>query len=140
MAGSKSNWFENAILKHVFGDTAYTAPATLYVGLWDNSVTLGDTSTGTSDGEVDTSGTGYGRVAVTNDDTEWTVTDNVSENANDITFPTATDDWGTINQFAVCDATTGGNILFWSTLAVAKTVTAGDTVRFNAGDITITEN
>ena len=140
MAGSKSNYFENAILKHIFGDTAYSVPATLYVGLWDNSVTLSDTSTGASAGEVGTSGTGYGRVAVTNDDTKWTVTDNVVENAADITFATAAADWGTINQFAILDATTGGNILFWSTLAVSKTVTTGDTVRFNAGDITITEN
>lgn len=140
MAGSKSNYFENAILKHIFGDTAYSVPATLYVGLWDNSVTLSDTSTGASAGEVNTSGTGYGRVAVTNDDTKWTVTDNVVENAADVTFATATADWGTINQFAILDATTGGNILFWSTLAVSKTVTTGDTVRFNAGDITITEN
>ena len=140
MAGSKSNYFENAILKHIFGDTSYSVPATLYVGLWDNSVTLSDTSTGASAGEVETSGTGYGRVAVTNDDTKWTVTDNVVENAADVTFATATADWGTINQFAILDATTGGNILFWSTLAVSKTVTTGDTVRFNAGDITITEN
>jgi hypothetical protein len=140
MAGSKSNYFENAILKHIFGDTTYSVPATLYVGLWDNTVTLGETSTGASVGEVDTSGTGYGRVAVLNDNTKWTVTDNVSENAADITFETALADWGTINQFAILDATTGGNILFWSTLAVAKTVTTGDTVRFNAGDITVTEN
>lgn len=140
MAGSKSNYFENAILKHVFGDTAYSVPATLYVGLWDNTVTLSDTSIGTATGEVDLLGTGYGRVAVTNDDTKWTVTDNVVDNLADITFATAIADWGTINQFAILDATTGGNILFWSTLAVAKTVTTGDTVRFNAGDITITEN
>ena len=35
---SFSNYLENKVLLHVFGATAYTAPATLYVGLYTSTL------------------------------------------------------------------------------------------------------
>ena len=42
---SFSNYLENKVLLHVFGATAYTAPATLYVGLFTSNP--GETGGGT---------------------------------------------------------------------------------------------
>lgn len=145
MAGSKSNYLENKVLNLLLGGTAYSIPSTLYVGLWCSADgTLDDASDGSSAGEIDTSGTAYERVAIANDNTTWgaVTTTGSRSNAIAITFPTATATWGSANvdQFAILDATTGGNILFWSDLAVPKTVTSGDSIQFNIGDLTINEN
>lgn len=142
MAGSKSNYLENKILNLVLGGTAYSIPATLYVGLWDSAAgELTDASTGASAGEI--SGNGYARVAITNNTTTWgaATTDGTRKNAIAITFPTATGTWGTsVDQVAILDATTSGNILYWGDLSVAKVITSGDTAKFDIADIVITED
>lgn len=147
MAGSKSNYLETAILNHILGKTTFTATSNLWLGLWDSSDgELDDLSDGTSDGEIDTSGTGYARKLIANDTVTWgdalEVPDNTRKNAIEITFPTATGTWGStsVDQIAILDASSGGNILYWSDLAVPKIITSGDTLRFNIGDISIVEN
>lgn len=139
MAGSMSDYLENKILDHVLGNTAYTAPATTYLGLW--TATLSDTSTGSTAGEV--SGGSYARVAVTNNTTNWpNASAGSKNNGTDITFTTATGSWGTITYAAILDSGTAGagNILYWWDLTTSKTVASGDTVKFNATTgITITQ-
>ena len=150
MAGSKSNYLENKMLNLMLGGTAYTIPTTVWLGLWcsadtTGAVGIGDASTGGAAGEIDTSGTGYTRVSVANDTTTtWGIptTDGTRRNAISITFPTATAAWGsaTVDQVAILDASSAGNILYWADLSVAKTITAGDTAKFDIGDIVITED
>jgi hypothetical protein len=62
----------------------------------------------------------------------------VSANAADITFPTATANWGTVTHVGLFDAVTAGNLLMWSPLDVNKTVNDGDTFKINAGDLDVT--
>lgn len=137
MAGTMSDYLENKVLDHVLGNTAYTAPATTYLGLW--TVTLSDTSTGSTEGEV--SGGSYARASVTNNTTNWpNASAGSKNNGADITFTTATGSWGTITYAAICDASTAGNILYWFDLTASKTVASGDTVKFSATTgITITQ-
>lgn len=135
MPGSASDYLENKVADHILGGPDFTRPATVYVGLWTSTLT--DSSTGSSAGEV--SGGGYSRVAVTNNTTNWpAATGGVKKNGTDITFPQATGNWGTVTDFAILDAATGGNILFYGTLDVAKTIGTGDTFKFPANNITIT--
>ena len=47
---SFSNYLENKVMLHVFGGTSYTAPATLYVGLYTSDPGEGDTGTEVSGG------------------------------------------------------------------------------------------
>ena len=61
-----------------------------------------------------------------------------SANAGDITFPTATGDWGTVTHVALMDAITAGHVLMWSALDASKTVNNGDTFKINAGDLDVT--
>lgn len=125
---SKSDYLENKILDHVLRNTAYTSPTTVYVGLLTTVAT--DSTSGT-----EVSGGSYARQAVAFDAASGGATANTSL----ITFPTATASWGTVVGFAIYDALTGGNILYWGTLT-SQAVADTNTVTIAAGAIDITED
>src|SRR5690348_4995243 len=102
MASGKSTTESNKILDAQLGAVAYTAPATVYIGLWA-AASLSAGSTGSTAGEV--SGGAYARVAVTNNATNWPAASGGSKsNGTAINFPTPTASWGTVGQVAICDA------------------------------------
>ena len=130
--GSMSDYLEDAVLNHIFGKSSYTPP-TIYVGL-STADPLDDGS-----GLAEPSGGSYARVATSASD--WTTASGGSiSNANEITFPQATGDWGTITHFALFDAATGGNMLYHGALTTSKNPTAGDTASFAPGDLTVTQD
>lgn len=132
MAGSFSNFLELELLDHVFGNAAYTAPATLYVALF--TATPSDTGGGT-----EVSGGSYARKDVTNNATNFpAAAAGAKSNGTAITFVTATASWGVVTQFGIFDASTAGNLLAWGDLTASKTVDSGDTVSFAVGDLDIT--
>lgn len=132
MAGSLSDFLENELLDHVFGGAAYSAPATLYVGLY----TVAPTDAG---GGTEVTGGSYARVAVTANNTNFpAASGGAIANGTAITFPTATASWGTVVALGIFDASTSGNLLAWADLAVNKTVASGDTASFAIGDLDIT--
>lgn len=134
MAGSKSDFLELELLDHVLGNQAYSAPATVYVALY----TTAPTDAG---GGVEVSGGAYARVAVTNNLTNWpAAAAGAKANGTEIEFPTATADWGTVVAFAILDASSGGNFLYWGDLTQSKTINNGDTAKFAVGDLDITED
>ncbi|MGC9361097.1 MAG: phage tail fiber protein [Anaerolineae bacterium] len=134
MAGSKSDYLENELLDHVLGGADYTRPATVYVALF--TVAPSDTGGGT-----EVTGGSYARAEVTNNATNWpAASGGVKSNGVDITFPEATADWGTVVAFAIFDAATAGNMLYWGDLTASKTINSGDTAKFNAGELSITED
>jgi hypothetical protein len=132
MAGSKSDYLENKLLDHVLGNTAYTAPSTVYVALF----TANPSDSG---GGTEVTGGSYARVSVTNNTTNWPNASSGSKsNGTAITFPTATANWGTVVASGVLDASTAGNFLWWADLTASKTVNSGDTLVFNAGELDFT--
>lgn len=134
MAGSKSDFLELELLDHVLGNAAYSAPATVYVALY----TVAPTDAG---GGTEVSGGSYARVAVTNNDTNWpAASSGAKANGTVITFPTATAAWGECVAFAILDAASGGNFLYWADLTLNKTVGDGDTAQFAVGDLDVTED
>lgn len=136
MAGTKSDFLENEILDHILSAATYTAPVTTYIGLW--TATLSDTSTGSTAGEV--SGGTYARVALTNNATNWPASSaGAKSNGIAIDFGTATANWGTVTHFAILDAATLGNILYWGDLTVSKVINSGDSAQFPVGDLDVSE-
>lgn len=127
MAGSLSDYAEDAVLDHLFRNTALTSPATVYAALF----TAAPSDSG---GGTEVSGGSYARVAVTFGAASGGATDNTAI----IDFGTATANWGTIVAMAVFDAATAGNMLAWADLATSKTVNNGDAARFSVGDLDIT--
>jgi hypothetical protein len=131
--GSFTDYLENKLLDHVWGNTAYTAPATLYISL--STTTIADDGTN----QTEPSGGAYARVAVTNNTTNWpNASGGAKANGAAITFPTATASWGTVIDFAIMDAATVGNMLGYGTLTTSKTIDSGDTASFAIGDLDIT--
>ena len=122
---SFSNYLENKVLDHVFGGVAYTAPATLYVGLFTSSP--GETGSGT-----EVSGGSYARQTIA-----FTVTGSQASNTAAVEFPTATASWGTVTFAAIYDASSGGNLLAYGALTTSKTIDNGDVFRIPAGDFDI---
>jgi hypothetical protein len=131
MAGSKTDYYEEKVIQHLF-ESAYTAPDPLYVALYTVAPT--DSTAGT-----EVSGGAYARESVAQG-TGWTSSGNATENASDITFTEATASWGTVVAFSLMDALTGGNMLYWGDLTASKTIDSGDTAKIPAGDLDITED
>jgi len=125
---SFTNHLETEILDHVFAGNAYTAPSTLYLGLY--TATPDDTGGGT-----ELSGSGYVRQAMA-----MTVSGNTASNSAAEEFATATGSWGTITHVGVFDASSGGNLLAYGALTASKAIATGDVFRIPAGDLDITLN
>lgn len=123
--GSFANFTEDKFLDHLVGKTSYTMP-TAYVGL--------STTDPTDDGSgmAEPSGMGYTRVATAGGD--WNAASGgANSNANDVTFPEASGDWGTITHFALFDAASGGNMLIHGSLTTSKHVESGEIAKFAGG-------
>jgi hypothetical protein len=59
------------------------------------------------------------------------------DNANEITFPQASGNWGTLTHFALFDTASGGNMLAHGALSISKTISSEDTAKFAAGDLDV---
>jgi len=133
--GSFSNYLEGALLQHIFctgeGKNAMAVPDK-YVAL--STATLDDADTG--DTLTEPSGGGYARVICSTWDA--CAGAGATENSQAITFPQATTSWGKITDFAICDASSSGNMLAYGALTVSKSVQTGDTPKFDTGDLDIT--
>ena len=129
MAGSFTDYLEDKLLKHTFTNTAFTSPTAVYLGLFTSAPT--DTGGGT-----ELRGNAYARQAVTFAVSGTSPT--LATNSSAIEYPTATASWGTLVAVAVFDASTSGNLLIHGAFSAAKTITTGDILRINAGDLDIT--
>jgi hypothetical protein len=135
MAAGFSDYFEDKVLGYLFGNVAYSLPATYYVGLW--TATLSDSSTGSTAGEP--SGGSYARVSVTNNSSNFdAASGGATANTNLISFPMATASWGTITYVGILDASTAGNMIAYAQLTSPVSVAQYDTVIFQPGDLDIT--
>lgn len=135
MADNKTTYLDNAVLNHVLrgnvGGTAFTQPAAIYIGLFTAAPTAGGGGT-----EVVSTSTGYARQQVTFS----AASAGSSFNTNDIVFPKSTAAWGTVNSFALFDAATNGNMLYYGPLSASVNVdSANKKVEFEIGAITVQE-
>jgi len=128
MAGSISDWLELELLDHVLKTGAYAVPTNIYVAL----STADPLDTGGSIAEP--VGGSYARVVM---DSWDAAASRATENTNQITFPQATGDWGTITHWAIFDAITGGNFLAHGDFAASKTCPIGTNLYIAAGDIDV---
>lgn len=129
-----SNYLEQQLLLAIFKQQSYSASAT-YIALL--TAAADDSSTGSSISEPSTAA-GYARVLAAAGD--WSnpaaVTDGTIYNVNPIEWEDVT--WSaTIAGVAICDAQTGGNVLFYADLATPKQVDFDDTVRFAANALVV---
>jgi hypothetical protein len=123
---SFSNFLETKVLAHVFSNTAYTSPGTVYVGLFTSAPSE-------AGGGTEVSGGSYARQSGS-----FSTSGNLATTSAAIEWPTATASWGTITSIGIYDAASGGNLLAYANLSANKTIASGDVFRIPAGDIDIT--
>lgn len=123
---SKSDYMEDKVL-NVLRGTAFSAVSP-YVALF--TVTPSDSAAGT-----EVSGNAYARQAVT----FGAPSGGSMSNTGVVQFPTPTAGWGTVVAWAIMDASTAGNVLYWSPQTPNKTINTGDDVEFAIGAIVVTE-
>ena len=122
-----SNYLENALINGTLRGTTYTAPSTVYVGLYTSDPT--DANTGT-----EVSGGSYARTAVS----FGSPSDGVTTNSAAVEFPQATGTWGTVGWIGILDASTGGNLLYHTPLDASKTIASGDIFKIAIGSLSVT--
>ncbi|MFA5453453.1 MAG: hypothetical protein WC248_07760 [Candidatus Methanomethylophilaceae archaeon] len=115
-----------AILKHLHGETSYTAPTDTYLAVFVGN----PLSTGT-----EVSGGSYARQAVTWNGVASGTQLFTDENEGEIAFPEATADWGIVTHFATYDALTVGNMLEVFELDTSRDVKSGDTLLVKDGNL-----
>ena len=131
-----TDYLETALINHIFRGTAYTGPGTIYVGLLTAAPTASTTGT-------EVTGGSYARVGVsTAGGTNWAATSSgngTTSNVNAVTWASApTASWGVVTHFALYDAASAGNMLFYGALSASKTINNGDAApSFAAGALTV---
>lgn len=122
-----SDYLENKLLDHTLGNTAFTQPSALYVGLYTSSPGDDDSGTEVSGGSYARQTASFAAASGGSCSTDAT-----------ITFPAATANWGTITHVSVHDASSAGNLLFHGAVTSSKTIESGDTFQISSGNLTIT--
>lgn len=121
---------KNTAVNAMFGDARATGmPATWYVALY-----VGDP--GGAGTEV--TGGSYARAAVANTNAVWgSATAGVKVTVVDVSFPTATANWGTVSHAALFDAASGGVCHDYGALDAATAVNSGSAAKFPTGQLRV---
>ena len=119
-----NTYTENALLNHLFRGQAYTTPGTLYLGVGKSAPNEAGT------GFTEPTAPSYARYEITSNATNWTepISGSLS-NSTAFRFTEAEESWTTaaapLTHWALFDAPTGGNMLFFGSLLKAQEVPAG---------------
>lgn len=128
MAGRPTLWGAGEILRSVFSQ-ATTPPPYFYLALITdvapNPYISGDELN-------EPAGISYARAALPNDLSTWgdqnTGQLHMIYNLVDVSFATATEDWGTVGYWALCDSDQSGNVYFTGDFETPNYIAAGDQV------------
>ena len=119
-----NTYTENALLNHLFRGQAYITPGTLYLGVGKSAPNEAGT------GFTEPTAPSYARYEITSNTTNWTepISGSLS-NSTAFRFTEAEESWTTaaapLTHWALFDAPTGGNMLFFGSLLKAQEVPAG---------------
>ncbi len=118
-----SNYLRGKVIDVSLRNTAYSAPAAVYVSLHTSDPTAGATA------GTEVSGGWYARQAGT---FAAQSTAGQTSNSNTITY-----DPVTVTHFAIWDAATLGNMLYYGTLSASKTFSTTDVPSWLAGQVSV---
>jgi len=127
-----SDYLAVKLLNHVFRNTAYTKPSAVYLALYTSNPTAADTG-------QEVAGGAYSRQQIANfsppapEAGKQTI-----KIAEDIVFPIASANWGTVTHVGIRDAATGGNLLYFGALNAPRSILSGDRPRYLTDSLVLT--
>jgi hypothetical protein len=125
-----STVLKNALIDHVFRNTAYVPPATCYLALYTSDPAVDDSG-------VEVSGGAYVRQAIT----FGAAAGGVIANDALLTYPTALAPWGNVTHWGIKDAVgVGGVLMAFGQFTTALNIDTGETDYVNIGDVELTFN
>lgn len=128
-----TTYLANKLLDHSLGISVYTPTASVHIALFKSN------PTGAGDTADEVVGDAYARTLVTFNP----AADRQSLNSGTVETPVATDIWGTLSHIALMDASTGGDMLYYSDLLDEQgfpapvTVRTGQNIRFDATTLSV---
>ena len=122
-----SNYLEEKIINLTLRGEAYTAPSSVWLGLYTTNPTDADVGTEVSGGSYDRQELTFGAP-----------TDGTTTNSAEVEFDAATTDWGTVSYVGIRDASTGGNLLYHTALTVSKPIAEGDIFKIQVDNLSVT--
>lgn len=133
---SFSDTLENAVLNKVFSNVDFSYP-TLYLGLFKSDAGLETDALAIAE-EVSFDDSGYSRVNITDTGGFTTATAGQILNQQDLNYPVAQSDWGTITHAAIL-STEGADakVLAWGAMLNPRTIYNGDSIKIPAGALVI---
>ena len=125
--GQLANFSEKKILDHLLKTASYSPPTTVYLGL--------STADPTHDGSgwADPTYTGYARKAIT----FAAAGSRAIAQTGAVTFDPCTVGSSTVGWWGIWSAGTGGSLLAYGALSVAKTIVVGNTPSVASGQVTV---
>lgn len=130
-----SDYFEQKIVQWISGTQLPAPTSATFLQLFNGDPT-----------ETGTSGTAlYSRYSVASGAGSWTTATGGAgsasgatlSNASAFTITSSATASGSATHFALFDASSTGNLLFYGALTTAKTIASGDEVKFNIGALTL---
>jgi hypothetical protein len=125
----KTYYLSNNVLNVALRGIPFTPPPVIYVSLYT-------VAPGVGGGGTEVAGGSYARqIAV------FTVpASGQLSNTADILFPVASASWGTIVSFALMDASSGGNMLYFGNLSTPRLVLVSDQIKFPMNQLVVQES
>lgn len=121
-----SNYLSNKLIRATLNSETFTGPDVVYIALF------------TSDPKPD----GSGREVKDGSYIRQTIRFKAPfrgtvNNIESVTFPVATNNWGTISHVAIFDLEKGGELLFFAPILTPKVIVKGEQLTINPGDIIV---
>ena len=133
ISSGMSNYLANKILDHVLKTASFSVPTNLYVALSTEDIAVSAT------GSTITEPSGGGYTRMNNNNWNAAVTGIASnDGAFDFNGSGATEELGVAVGFAILDASTSGNLLFFGDLDSAIDIVIGTVPRFADGTLLVT--
>jgi hypothetical protein len=128
-----SNFLATAIIGHIWGKSTFTPATTWYAALCKTAPSASDTGSTISESNY----TNYVRKSFVGTDLSAVIARTVSS-VNTLTFAAPGASGDTVNGFAICDAATLGNMLYFGTLPTTVIPANGTAPSIPSGSLTFT--
>jgi hypothetical protein len=132
MAGKFTTAYDNKLMDHLLGGSALSQLANVYLAIYSTAPTGKD--------DVGVEMASSTRLTIPNNSSNWNAAAN-GEKHNLLTLQMANITWsGTVAAIGLFDAASAGTRIFYATATTPRAYSAGDTVQWNPGDISFTND